>query len=1046
MKARTSNQTSCAGKGFLLLSAVFMLLGGSLTYASASTAALKNDKAAPAQPAGKTVTIKVLDAAGAVPGANVAVKGTQNGANTDMDGTVVLKDVADNAVLVVSYIGYATQEIPVGGRTDITVTIVEDALALNELVVVGYGQQRVATITGSVSQVNSEKLNVVPVGNTTHTLAGQLPGLVSKQTSGLPGQDNASLQIRGFGSPLVIIDGVEGSIENLDPGQIESVSILKDGSGSIYGARAGNGVILVTTKTGSNQAPTVSVNSSVTLQGNTVTTRPADSYQRALLQNDMYMNGGGVESRKPYLDEELDLFKLGTNPEYLNTDWYGAVIRKYSPQQNHNLSISGGTDKTKYYGYFGYNRQELQFKAAEGGHYDKYNFQVNFSTKLAERLNVGMNIQYMMSDKYYPSGGDLYQDGVNFWQGIIYSADPRYPLYLPDRSRLSYANMQNGSPIWAVDIENSGYYRYKQNNMKFTSFAEYSFKYVEGLKAKANVMYVYDSNTLKWMHKRGTFYTYESGADLYSYATQSVEPSSLRDSYGSGTNLVQQYSLNYDRDFNGHNISGLAMFESTINHNNSFSTKVQDFQTTIIEEMVAGDAETATNTSGSSNYGRTSVIGRLNYNYRDRYMVEATVRGDASSRFAKGYRWGWFPSISAGWNIAREPFMESVSMIDNLKLRASMGTSGYDAVADFNYLTGYGYDSPYTFGDTTYMGLAATGLANELLSWERMTIYNVGLDYSLFNRALYGELDLFQRDRDGIPGYRTASLPNTFGATLPQENLNAIRTRGFEFRIGTSGQKGDFFYDVSANISWNRSKWTKYDQTEETDPDRARLYTYKGAWTDRQLGYVSDGIFTSQEEIDSWGVTVDDLNNDNSKFAPGDVKLKDINGDNVINWKDQQEIGKGSTPHWMSGLNVNLGWKGFDVSLLFQGAWGYTLNVNYDENTATYCDLYYDPVHNADPNAIVCRPNGAATNWYASDFNYRDVAYVRLKNASLGYSLPKNLVQRVGLQKARFYVGGMNLFTLSTVSKYGVDPEAGTTVGRAYPQQYTMSVGVNLVF
>lgn len=977
-----------------------------------------------------------------VVGAYVVEKGTDNGAIAGLDGSFMIS-VPTGRVLEVSCIGYVTQTVI--ASESIRIILVTDNLFLDETVVVGYGTKRVATITGSVAQVGTEKLNIAPVTNTTHTLAGQLPGLVSKQTSGLPGQDNASLNIRGFGSPLVIVDGVEGSIATLDPAQIESISILKDGSGSIYGARAGNGVILVTTKAGTNQAPRVTVNSSVTLQGNIVTTKPADAYQRALYANDVYMNQGGVGDRKPYLDEELELFKVGTNPEYMNTNWYGAVIRKYAPQQNHNVSISGGTDKGKYYGYFGYNRQELQFKP-NSGHYDKYNFQVNFSTKVSDQFNVGMNIQYMMNDKYYPSGGDLYQDGTNFWQGIIYSADPRYPLYLPDKARLSYANMQNGSPIWAVNIDNSGYYDYQQNNVKFNGFAEYSFNNIMGLKAKANIIYLYNGNFLKWMHKRGSFYTYDRGADLYSFAGQSVEPSSLREDHAFSTNIVQQYSLNYNKDFGGHHISGLAMFESTLNHNKGFYTKVQDFQTTIIEEMVAGDAETAVNGSGSSSYGRTSVIGRLDYNYRDRYMVEATVRGDASSRFAKGYRWGWFPSVSAGWNIAREQFMGSARAVDNLKIRASYGTSGYDSVADFNYLTGYSYDAPYTFGGTTYMGLAPTGLANELLSWEKMAIMNLGLDFSFYGRKLYGEVDAFQRSRDGIPGHRSASLPNTFGASLPQENLNAIRSRGFEIRIGTAGAIDELIYDISANISWNRAKWTKYDQAEETDPDRDRLYTAKGKWTDRQIGYKSDGIFASQGEIDNWGVTVDELNNDNSTYAPGDVRLVDVNGDSVINWKDQVEIGKGGTPHWMTGWNFNFGWRGFDLSFLLQGAWGYTLNVNYDANTATYCDLYYDSAHNADPNAIVVRPMGAATNGWASDFMYRNVSYLRLKNAAFGYTIPSRIVKRINLDKCRIYVAGMNLFTISTVSRYGVDPEAGSTVGYAYPQQYTMSVGLNIVF
>ena len=975
-------------------------------------------------------------------GAYIVEKGNdRNVTVTDASGKFSII-VADNATLVISCIGYVTQQVK--AAASLNVVLSTDKEFLEEAVVVGYGTQRVATLTGSVAQINSGKITVAPVVNTTHVLAGQLPGLVSKQTSGLPGQDNAALNIRGFGSPLVIVDGVEGSIQSLDAGQIESITILKDGSGSIYGARAGNGVILVTTKTGSNQKTTVSVNSSVTLQSNIVTTLPATSAQRAQYQNDVYLNKGGNPNRVPYTEEDLAAYALGEDPAYLNSDWYHEVIRQYAPQQNHNMSISGGTDRIKYYGYFGYNRQELQFKP-NSGYYDRFNFQTNFSAKATDYLTVGMNMQYMKDCKNYPSGGDLYQDGVNFWQGIIYSADPRYPLYLPDESLLSYANMQNGSPIWAVNIANSGYYQTNGNHFKVTGFAELEIPYIPGLKAKANIMYNYGANDLKWMHKRGQFYTYNAGTDKYSFAGGSVEPSSLSMHNNLSSTIVQQYSLNYDRDFDLHHVSALAMYEATLSQYRNYWTKRQDFNSTIIEEMASGDEETAQNGSGSSNYGRNSFIGRLNYSYADRYMVETTLRADASSRFAKGYRWGYFPSVSVGWNIAKEEFMSEATWLDMLKLRASMGTAGYDAVADFNFLTGYRYDMTYTFGDTMFTGLASTGLPNELLTWETMRIYNVGLDFSMFRRKLYGEVDLFQRDRIGIPGYRSQSLPTTFGATLPQENLNATRTRGFEVMLGSTNQIGDFYYDISANVSYNRTRWTYYDQAEETDPDRIRLYQNTGKYTDRQLGYITEGVFASDEEVAAWPLSFDDLNNDNSTLRAGDIKFVDSNNDGVINWRDLQEIGKGSTPHWMGGLTINLGWRGFDLQALFQGAWGYTIGLSYDSNTSTYCNLYFDQNHNADPNAIVARPAGATINWWTTDFYTRDCAYVRLKNFAVGYTIPERITKRIGVSKFRIYAGGMNLFTLSNISKYGVDPESTGTVGYSYPQQYTMSLGCNIV-
>ncbi|MCF0172485.1 MAG: TonB-dependent receptor, partial [Bacteroidales bacterium] len=945
-------------------------------------------------------------------------------------------------VLEISCIGYVTQQVK--AAESLAVVLNPDNEFLDEAVVVGYGTQRVATLTGSVSQVNSEKINVAPVQNTTHALAGQLPGLISKQTSGLPGQDNADLNIRGFGTPLVIVDGIEGSISSLDAGQIESVTILKDGSGSIYGARAGNGVILVTTKRGSNNKATVTFNSSVTMQSNIVTTLPADSRQRAQLSNDSFINRGGKPSRKPYTEEELELFTLGTDPNYLNSDWYHEVVRKFAPQQNHNVSVAGGNDRTRYYGYAGYNRQELQFKP-NSGYYDRYNIQANFSTKVTDQLTVGMNMQYLKDCKNYPSGGDLFQDGENFWQDLIYNADPRYPLYLPDASRLSYGGIFNGSPIWAVNIDNSGYYRVDGNNFKLTGFAEYDFKYVEGLSAKANILYTYNTSNLKWMHKRGQFYTYDYDTASYADAGGSVEPTSLQYSTDISDNIVQQYSLNYDRSFGDHQISALAMFESSLNKGYGYMTRRHDFKTAIIEEIIAGDEKTAKNSSYSSNYGRQSVIGRLNYNYAEKYMVEAAFRADASSRFAKGHRWGFFPSLSLGWNMAKEDFLSSSGIVDMLKLRASAGASGYDAVASFNYLTGYANDMTWTFKDQLIQGISSTGMANENLTWETMKIYNFGTDFSFLSRKVYGEFDVFQRDRTGIPGYRTQSLPSTFGEKLPQENLNAIRSRGFEFKLGTMGSAGDFTFDVSANISYSRSKWTVYDQAEETDEDRIRLFVGKGNYIDRQIGYVTDGLFATQEEIDTWGVSFDDLNNDNSTLAPGDIKYVDINGDHVINWRDQVEIGKGSMPHWMAGLNLAFGWKGFDLSALIQGAWGYTIAMSYDGNTATYCDLYYDIFRNANPDALVCRPSGAETNsWYVNDFSYKNAAYARLKNAAIGYTIPERISRKAGIARFRVYAAGMNLFTLSNVSKYGVDPEVTGIVGHTYPQQYTLSLGCNI--
>ena len=445
--------------------------------------------------------------------------------------------------------------------------------------------------------------------------------------------------------------------------------------------------------------------------------------------------------------------------------------------------------------------------------------------------------------------------------------------------------------------------------------------------------------------------------------------------------------------------------------------------------------------------GRSSLIGRLNYAYRSKYLFEATVRYDGSAKFDKHSRWGVFPSVSAGWRISEEPFIkDNTSVIDNLKLRAGFSMTGYDGVANFDYLAGYVYGSSYIIGSQAVQGLTATSLANPMLSWEQMKIWNVGLDFGLFHNRLYGEADVFYRVRDGIPGSRAVSLPDTFGATLPTENLNSINTRGFEFTLGYKGAAGDFRYNVAANISWARSKWGYYDEPEYTDPDEIRLYKKTGNWIDRDFGYRSNGLFTSQEEIDALDYRYLD-GSDNSFLKQGDVHLLNTNGDDVLNWRDQVEISKGTMPHWMAGLNLDLAFKGFDLSALFQGAFGFSQNVVL-RHAMVFPEIMYKErwtYENNDRHAIVPRLGGAASNDWASDYRLVNASYLRLKSMSIGYTFPKRWMSRVKIGNLRIYVAGTNLFTISKLNKYKLDPEAPSGAGtRYYPLMRTFTIGLNI--
>ena len=467
---------------------------------------------------------------------------------------------------------------------------------------------------------------------------------------------------------------------------------------------------------------------------------------------------------------------------------------------------------------------------------------------------------------------------------------------------------------------------------------------------------------------------------------------------------------------------------------------------TILDQLFAGNGTTSFNNGWESEMGRASWVGRINYSYMDKYLIETILRADASAKFPQNSRWGYFPSVSLGWVLSQESFMKSLKAIDNIKLRASYGESGNDNVGSFKYLAGYAFDGSYKIGDEIKSGLYAVGLANPILTWETMKIYNGGIDLSFFNRKLYGTVDAFYRVRDGIPGSRSVSLPSSFGAELPLENLNSIDTRGWELNLGTSGNFGNFMYDISGNLSWARSKWRKYDEPIYSDPDQERIYKREGRWTDVRYGYISDGLFTSQAEIEALDFTYKDLNG-NSSLRPGDIKYVDLNGDKVLDWKDQKEIGKGTLPTWTYGFNMNFKYHGFDLSALFQGAFGYTTYIDLTKAASTlkYDNRWTEKENN--PNSLVARPGGASTNKYYSDFNNHNTAYLRLKNLSIGYELPKGLVSKAGIQQLRIYIAGTNLFTLSSLHKYGVDPEVPEgSPAYYYPQQRTLSVGLNLSF
>ncbi len=986
------------------------------------------------------VSGQVKDASGVpLPGVTVVIKGTTTGTITDFDGNYSINKVTEGSTLVFSFVGMRSEEVTVENTTTINVILEEDAVGIEEVVAVGYGVQKRGALTGAIASVKSEKITVAPIASTANSLAGRLPGLISKQTSGQPGADGASLSIRGFGDALIIVDGIETDFNNIDPNQIESISILKDGAAAIYGARAGNGVVLVTTKRGSSGKPIITLRSSKTFQTNTKMLKPVNAGQRIELIRESHFNSGGTEADAPYSKEAMEKYYLGTDPLYPNTDWYDELIRKWAPQSQHNLSVRGGSDDIKYYGFIGYLDQETMIKK-NGGNYRRYNVQSNIDAQITDALSVQFDIASTFEEKNY-SARPMSVDGY-LWQDY-WTTLPYYHANFPDETKIPYAD---GGGTGGLHITSNsdiyGYSRTRDKNFRGTLALTYDVKAIKGLKLKAFANYNQGFSSRKRFIKPTVVWDWDPESDIYTEVAKYGGNGILIRNEDNSLVITTQISASYDNVFNDiHRISAVFVQETIDQRNELLYAYREDFLTTKIDYLFGGSTDNLSNNGSVSETGRKSYISRLKYAYEEKYFLEVMMRADASARFPKEHRWGYFPGVSLGWLMSEEGFMKQLDMIDKLKIRGSYGQSGYDNVANFDYLSGYNLGKRYILGNRVDRGLAVTSLANPLLTWEEITIKNIGIDYSLFNQKIFGEFEVFHRYRKGIHATRIVSLPSTFGADLPKENLNEQSDRGFEFSVGSAGRVKELQYEISANVSWSRAKWEKYEEPAYTEPYDLRVRKQTGKWTDVEYGYKTDGLFTSQSQIDDLKYDIDGFGNETLK--PGDIIYLDTNNDGVVDVNDKVEIGQGNRPHWMTGLDLNFKYKNIDLSALFQGAFAYNTAVGLEGYSVTAFENRWTESNN-DANALV--PRYGSTASYPSglnDFSYKSASYLRLKTFSLGYNLPQNWLRPLNIDKIRFYFAGTNLLTFSQLNKLNIDPEA-PNVGRYYPQQKTVSFGLEI--
>jgi TonB-linked SusC/RagA family outer membrane protein len=987
-------------------------------------------------------------------GANIKEKGTTNGTVTDVDGNFSL-EVEENAVLQVSYIGYITQETGVlssfvGERGKyLVIKLIEDVQALNEVVVVGYGVQKRASVTGSVASIQSKDIVTVKTPNITNTLAGKLPGLRAVQRSGAPGDDAASIDIRGFGSALIIVDGVERDFSQIDANDVESISVLKDASAAVYGFKGANGVILVNTKKGEIGKPKISYTGYAGVQNITRYPEFLNGYEYALLYNEAQQNIG---VNAPYSAEELERFKLGT------VDWYKETIRNSIPQMYHNMSVSGGSEKVKYFFSLGLTDQEGIYKSGDYS-FQRYNVRSNVSAQIVKGFSVDLQLSGRLDTRIKP-----YEYEGGLITRSIQMAKPVFPLYANNNSSYWQNAGDKGNPVHMSDVDEVGYSRRDRREWNGSIIFNWEIPWVQGLIAKAVLAYDYRNTYTKDWYREWYEYSYDAAADVYNI-TGSHTISELTANSENYFKPTQQYSLNYSRTFANHDIGALLLWEM-YNHRTDWVKAYRQFSVGAIDQIGAGDKVNLNNDGNASVSAHEGLVGRLNYAYASKYLAEVSFRYDGSYKFAPKKRWGFFPAVSLGWRISEESFFKNaLAFIENLKIRGSYGKVGDEGdFAAYQYLTGYNYPSGnYVLGsDGLSNGAKDKGMPNTNLTWYESTTSNIGIEISVLHGLLSAEFDYFTRQRDGLLATRLLTLPTTFGQSLPEENLNSDKTSGFEIVLGHRNRINDFTYDVKANFSTTRQYYGYVERAASINMyDNWRNNTnnrYKSiSWGKKVVGQ-----FQSFEEI--LNAPIQD-GNGNKSLLPGDFRYEDWNNDGLINGNDDQPIGHGSNPRMYYGLNLSGAWKGFDLTLFFQGAAGHEVFINGDfadpfiqQGLGNGIDMWMDRWHREDPSDLysnwipgympALRPTGYQANRTNNTWTLQNAAYLRLKTVEIGYSLPKTWLTHMGIDNIRLYLNGFNILTFSNTTGYMkyMDPENDNTMFRYYPQMKTINAGVNILF
>ncbi|MET3114390.1 TonB-linked SusC/RagA family outer membrane protein [Pedobacter sp. CG_S7] len=1035
---------------------------------------------------------QVTDSKGSpIPGVSIKLKDGATATSTDLSGNYAIR-VPDNGVLVFTYMGYITKEIEVNNQALINIKLLENTQELSEVIVVGYGTQKKAVVSGAVAAIKGSELAKTPTVNLSNSLAGRLPGVTAVQASGEPGFDGSSIRIRGVNSlgnndALIVIDGVPnraGGLERINPNDVESVSVLKDASAAIYGSRAANGVILITTKQGKMGKPQLSYDFGYGLQQPTRTPKMANSSQYAEILNELNIFGAGLPVEQwqaawqgfnssgkyvrtdngntinaAYRPDEMQKLADGSDPlRYPNTDWFSTTLKEWSPQQRHNMQITGGAENVKYLVSLGYLDQDGYYKNSATG-FQQYDLRVNLEANINKYITTTFGITAREEVRNFPTvgAGDIFR--------MLMRGKPTevavWPNGLPGR------DIEFGFNPYVISTNLTGYNKDRRDYFQSTGKIDIKIPGIEGLKVTGTASIDKFAGRQKRWQTPWTLYDW----DKKTFEADGVTPvlvgsvrserndASLSESAGSQLAINLMGMVNYDKKIENHTFNLMAGITKEKVNNDGFSASRRYFLSTALQELVAGsDKEQTVGNAGEPNNlfnrARLSYFGRVGYNYKEKYLAEFLWRADGSYIFPEDKRFGFFPGVSLGWRLSEEPFFkDNITFINSLKIRGSwgqMGAEAYfgDALAEYQYLNTMGFGN-YVINDQLSQTLSESRVPNLDFGWEVANNSNIGLDASFLNQKLSFEFDAFYNKRTKILISRVNSVPGSSGITdkLPPVNLGKVNNKGFEFKLSWNDRLGEFNYGLSVNGGYAKNKILFWDET----PGAPQWQQSTGMPTGTQLLYQYAGVFKDQADINANKINYSAFT---GNLLPGDMKFKDVNGDGKIDGDDQVRMDKTNIPTFTGGFNLYLSYKNFDFSALIQGATGgiQTVGLTESGDIGNFLEWSYINRWTIDkPSSEFPRlsnrgqtyytdANNAASNTYWTRSNN----YVRLKNVELGYTLSDKLTKKVGLSALRLYVNGLNLITLDKIGIW--DPESTNSSAQYYPQARVINTGIKATF